>query len=287
MEKSELESHFSTITNQLQSITTSLSSLDTRVTGLENTSGIGHAGSSLSAQNSQFPPNHAAAGATANAGQGGGPSDQLTGTSASYDIVQHEFRKLQDKYLKTYLEPESKLHIERTGFRGEEARKLTVVHNCTKYSETILKIISASPSDTLDKTQTEEIAICATAQQSYLQGVYANLVVHSNFDAQTAKLFSQLQKNTSAFPPSLLPTLQSAASISAASNPPGNQRRDNQSSSGRNNNYNRNGGYNRGNNYNNYGNRNRNNYQYNRGGRDPYHTNSSFPNSRPEDNPDQ
>ena len=74
----------------------------------------------------------------------------------------------------------------------------------------------ATRKENLPKKKVEEIAVCAQAQQIYLQGTYANLVVHSNFDSATAKLFTQLQRNSSAFPPVLLPSLQSAALISAA-----------------------------------------------------------------------
>ena len=150
--------------------------------------------------------------------QGGGSSasNEASNECTSYDIVQHEFKKLSDTYVKTHLPPEIKLHVERTGFRGEESRKLNIVSACAKYSELILKIVSSIP-DT-DSTYIQEIALCAQAQQLYLQSEYANLVVQSNFDSQTAKLFRQLQRNTSAFPPAALDTLRSAASISAAQN---------------------------------------------------------------------
>ena len=56
MEKQELDGHFSAITDQLKSITTSLSGLNSRVTVLENPSGIGPADPSTSViNNSQFP----------------------------------------------------------------------------------------------------------------------------------------------------------------------------------------------------------------------------------------
>ena len=84
-----------------------------------------------------------------------------------------------------------------------------------KYSELILKVVAEAPEDS---PHLQEIALCAQAQQLYLQSEYTNLVVHSNFDSQTAKLFRQLQRNTSAFPPAALDTLRSAASISAAQN---------------------------------------------------------------------
>ena len=264
MEKADLEANFKQITDQLASFSTTISSINDRVTAVENLSvGTGQVDPNSSVQQNQLP--HVA--------DGGRGSTDVNTAAASYDIVQHEYKKLQDKYLKTYLSPESKLHIERTGFRGEEARKLTVVQNCTKYSETILKILAASPSETLPKETVEEIAVCATAQQCYLQGVYANLVVHSNFDSQTAKLFSQLQRNTSAFPPSLLPTLQSAAAISASASQNTNQSQ------------NRGGyrGYRGGFNNRNFNNRGRGYQGHHSRGRYPYQVDSSFPSSRPED----
>ena len=67
--------------------------------------------------------------------------------STSYDIVQHEFKKLSESYNKTHLPPEVKLHVERTGFRGEESRKLNIVSSCAKYSELILKLVADAPED--------------------------------------------------------------------------------------------------------------------------------------------
>ena len=281
MEKDELIANFATINDSLAKLNLSLTNIDARVAAVESSSqsnlGIGQADPHSAVHQAQFPRGGASA-----------PGSSVSNsTGATYDIA-HEFKLLQDNYLRTSLPPESKLHIERTGFRGEEARKLTIVSNCAKYSETILKILAAAPGETLTKEQVAEIAVCATAQQTYLQGAYANLVVHSSFDGQTAKLFSQLQRNTSAFPPTLLPTLQSAAAISASAH---HQQQGNQAYRGNGRSFNNNKGFNRGsgyrgNNYNpNYNNRGGNYRGGNRGGY-PYQFDNSFPVARPENNPD-
>lgn len=61
---------------------------------------------------------------------------------------------------------------------------------------------------------TEQIFVCAAAQQKFLQDEF------STFDGNMAKLFRQLQKNTSVFHPSALAKLQSAAAISVDSGGP-------------------------------------------------------------------
>ena len=79
-------------------------------------------------------------------------------------------------------------------------------------------MIANSPTEQLSAEAVQEIAVAGSAQQRFLQGEYANLLVNSSFDSQTAKLFRQLQKNTSSFPPAAIANLQTAATISAAAN---------------------------------------------------------------------
>ena len=265
MEKDELLSNFKAITDQLAQLNTSVGDINNRVNSLEQNSGGPASGGSITATHNASSHHVQQSGQLPSVQQqqtGGDSGDSVI----SADVIQHSFKQLAEKYQKTYLPPEHKLFIERTGFRGEESRKLTVVQNCTKYSETILKILASSPQDSLPKEQVQEVVLCAMAQQSYLQGVYANLVVHSSFDSQTAKLFTQLQRNTAAFPSSLLPQLQSAAAISAAAQSAGSRRDNNRGS-----NY-RGRGYYRGSR--NYGNRGRGSY--------PYNVSGGFPQDRPD-----
>ena len=211
MMDADIKAKFDEQEGKIDQLTAAITALTTEVKkGRDLSSGSGlNSQSSVSDNRTAVPIQGGASG-------GSSASNEASYECTSYDIVQHEFKKLSDTYVKTHLPPEIKLHVERTGFRGEESRKLNIVASCAKYSELILKIVSDIPEVESEKIQ--EIALCAQAQQLYLQSEYANLVVHSNFDSQTAKLFRQLQRNTSAFPPAALDTLRSAASISAAQN---------------------------------------------------------------------
>ena len=202
----DIKAKFEEQDGKIDKLTASIEKLTTAVQSRDLSAGIG-LNSHSSVSDKTAVPLH---------GVGLSASNEASYECTSYDIVQHEFKKLSDSYVKTHLPPEIKLHVERTGFRGEESRKLNIVSACAKYSELILKIVSSIP-DT-ESTHIQEIALCAQAQQLYLQSEYANLVVHANFDSQTAKLFKQLQRNTTAFPPGALDTLRPAASISAAQN---------------------------------------------------------------------
>ena len=60
----------------------------------------------------------------------------------------------------------------------------------------------------------------AQVQNRYLKDEYVLLVVSSQFDNNTSKLFRALQKNISGLKPSALETLGSAATLSAVTCPP-------------------------------------------------------------------
>ena len=98
--------------------------------------------------------------------------------------------------------------------KRDDQPRFNLIAYLSKYSETVLKIISDGRSS--PEAQLENILVISLAQQRYLQEEYANLLVNTSFNSQTAKLFCQLQKNTSLFPAQSLANLQAAATISAA-----------------------------------------------------------------------
>ena len=109
------------------------------------------------------------------------------------------------------------MNAEKSGIRREDQPRYNVIVNAARYSETVLKVLTERASGTgLSREHCDEIATIALAQQRYLQEEYASLLVNSSFNAQTAKLFKQLQRNSSMFPTSALSNLQAAATISAA-----------------------------------------------------------------------
>ena len=140
-------------------------------------------------------------------------------TNLTSEDIQGDFKQIKDSYNKNNLSSELRLFAEKTGIKRDDQPKWNVIVNCAKYSETILKILQHVDDDSLDREYCDQIATAAIAQQKYLQDEYAGLLVNSSFTPHTAKIFKQLQKNSSSFPASALNNLQTAASIAAAAVP--------------------------------------------------------------------
>lgn len=147
----------------------------------------------------------------------GGIASSRPGIVPLSEDIQGDFRELKDSYQKVQLGTELKLNAEKTGIRREDHPRFNVIVNAAKYSETILKVLAErSSGDGISVEHCDEIARIAIAQQKYLQEEYASLLVNNTFNPQTAKLFKQLQRNSSLFPTTALSNLQAAATISAA-----------------------------------------------------------------------
>ena len=86
---------------------------------------------------------------------------------------------------------------------------LKVVSRCGRFGETVLKWIGAKCQTSTDEQGlfklTDEVMqklyYIFAAQLGFLQGEYANLVVQSTFDTDTAKYFHQFESNQSTFYP--------------------------------------------------------------------------------------
>ena len=137
--------------------------------------------------------------------------------------IQAEFQYLKDSVRRINIPNDLRINVERAGIKREDQSKLNVIQNCAKYSETILKIVINSPDSNTELIQ--NITVIATAQQRYLQGEYATSLVQGNFGDTTAKLFRQLQRNSTSFPPSAITNLQTAAQISSYQNQQQSNRR--------------------------------------------------------------
>ena len=134
--------------------------------------------------------------------------------------VQSDFRQIRDRLNKVEIPQSHKLNADRTGVKREDQVKFNVLASCSKYSETLLKVVAAASQEGADSEQIlNSVYTVALAQQKYIQDEYASLLVSSSFDAPTARFFKQLQKNTSTFTPEALSHLHAAATIAAAHQP--------------------------------------------------------------------
>ena len=134
----------------------------------------------------------------------------------STEDIQGDFKSVKDSYSRTTIASDLRLFAEKSGIKRDDFPRYNTVVNCAKYSETILKVLTCADENGLSQDKCDEIATIVVAQQRYLQEEYANLLVNSTFNTQTAKLFKQLQRNASSFPASAISNLQAAATITAA-----------------------------------------------------------------------
>ena len=89
------------------------------------------------------------------------------------------------------------------------------------YVETCLKIVMSGQSGYSNNPEfdssakLEELMSCLLAHMRFLQEDFCGLLVGSNFGPKTQQIFRSLQKHTSAFPPCVLDTLKSAATLAS------------------------------------------------------------------------
>ena len=141
-------------------------------------------------------------------------------TWSSKTDLQGEFSALKDSLQRIQLPGELKLNDSRQGIRRSDQQVLNVISKCGRYNETLMKLLTTiEPGSTISQDTLDQLFVIAQAQGRWLQDEYAALVVNSQFDPNTAKLFKALQRNTSGLNPASLETLRSAASISAVSRP--------------------------------------------------------------------
>lgn len=145
----------------------------------------------------------------------GSPQGGATGESSD---IQGEFQCLRDSLTRIKLPSELKLNDSRQGIRRTDQPLLNVVAKCGRYNETLVKLLTTiEPGSVITQETLDQLFVIAHAQCRYLQDEFASLVVNSQFDSNTSKLFRALQKNTSGLNSTSLETLRSAATIAAAS----------------------------------------------------------------------
>jgi len=145
-----------------------------------------------------------------------------TGTSD----IQGDFAALRDSLSRIKLPAELKLNESRQGIRRSDQPVLNILTKCSRYSETSARLLSTiEPGQPVTQETLDSLFLISHAQSKYLQDEYAALVVNSQFDNSTSRLFRALQKNTSGLNTDSLETLRSAATLAAASRQPrGNDR---------------------------------------------------------------
>ncbi|KAH3789158.1 hypothetical protein DPMN_167330 [Dreissena polymorpha] len=104
--------------------------------------------------------------------------------------IQGDFSALNDSLSRVRLPAELKLDESRQGVRRSDQPGVNILKQCSRYSDTSAKLLATLESgqpltqDTLDK-----LFLVAHAQCKYLQDEYASVLVYSQFDNSTSRLF--------------------------------------------------------------------------------------------------
>lgn len=134
--------------------------------------------------------------------------------------IQGDFAALKDSLARVKLPKELRLNESRQGIKRSDQPVLNVVTKCSRYSETAVKLLSTiAPGEPVSQEKLDQLFLVAHAQCKYLQDEFAALLVNSQFDNSTARIFRSLQRNTSGLNSDSLDTLRSAATLAAASRP--------------------------------------------------------------------
>ncbi|KAH3726514.1 hypothetical protein DPMN_052381 [Dreissena polymorpha] len=111
--------------------------------------------------------------------------------------IQGEFSALKNSLSRVRLTAELKLNESRQGVRRSDQPVLNIL-KCSRYSETSAKLLATlEPGQPLTQDTLDRLFLISHAQCKYMKDEYAAVLVNSQFDNSTSKLFRALQKNTS------------------------------------------------------------------------------------------
>lgn len=131
----------------------------------------------------------------------------------SYSELQSEFRAIKESVAKIKLPSDLVVGDSRSGISRADLPKFNLIQKSARFQETILKLLSSAE---VTQEQLSSITTVSLAHLRFLQEEYTNLLVSSQFDEGTSKLFATLQQNPATFSPSALENLQRAVSIAGA-----------------------------------------------------------------------
>ncbi len=135
--------------------------------------------------------------------------------SVGSDVVQADFKTLQDSYSKQKLPGDCKLNDSRTGIKKEQQSAAQVVGKCARYVECSMRILKTvtDRGDGPSEDEFKELILCQMAHMRYLQERYAGLVVGSSFGKQTQDVFMSIQNNSSVFTPQVVDNVKAAIQL--------------------------------------------------------------------------
>jgi hypothetical protein len=142
-----------------------------------------------------------------------------TGSAGRLDI-QGDFQVLKESLARLKLPQDLRVNESRQGIQRQDHTVYNIVAKCARYAETSVKLLTTiQPDSPISQKTLEDLFLINHAQIKYLQDEYASILVNSQFDSSTSKIFRALQKNTAGLGADSLETLRSAAALAAVARP--------------------------------------------------------------------
>ncbi len=151
------------------------------------------------------------------------PQSPSAGVSLGFSSIQSEdlqlqFNAIKDSLQRQKLAPDLHLTTAKTGISNQCRDSATILATTSKYVGTSFKLVDGLlvKLETADQSVQQDLKALLTVQLAelrYIQEEYAALVVQGTFGSKTHKLFRSLQKHTSAFTPSVIEQVKTAAEL--------------------------------------------------------------------------
>ncbi len=207
MSEAELTQKISELITSVVAIDLRTQSIDTRLKAVEERSHGREDQGEPHAQVRQVNP-----GGEDNEGATGGQANSPQNTFVN---VQQEFAAIRDSLSRVRLPSDLKVNDTSVGVQRSDQQRLKVVSRCSRYTETLIKLISSLQADTVTAGDLQDLLTVCVAEVRFLQEEHAMMLVGNNFGDGVEKLYRSLRSNTT---PEALETLQAAVLLGGHSN---------------------------------------------------------------------
>ena len=143
-------------------------------------------------------------------------------TSLGSCDIQKQFEIIKDLVSRQTLPQNLKVYDSSTGIKNECRPALKVIQKTARYAETALKVLASleSPTPTTlsyDNKDINNLYCVLAAQINFLQSEFSSILVKSNFNDETSRIFRSLEASNTSFSQQSLNNLRVSAELAAVS----------------------------------------------------------------------
>ena len=136
--------------------------------------------------------------------------------------IQRQFEIIKDSVSRQTLPTNLKVHDTATGIKNECRPALKIIKKSARYTETALKILASLESPTpvtvaYDNKDINNLYCVLAAQINFLQSEFSGILVRSNFNEETSRIFKSLEATNAPFSQQSLNNLKISAELAAVS----------------------------------------------------------------------